>query len=81
MIRKTVISSFAVQITFFVTPSPMPLIRARRNVRGLEEGLTEDERYVAADHAVSQLKERGDPWHLDHEAKEKSPDGWFAHRD
>ena len=37
------------------------LMRARRIVRGLKEGLTEDERYAVADHVVAQLKERGDP--------------------
>ena len=33
-----------------------------------EFGLTEDERYAVADHVVSQLKKRGDPWHLTEEA-------------
>jgi hypothetical protein len=37
------------------------LRRARKIIRGLKEGLTEDERYAVADHGVSQLKERGDP--------------------
>src|SRR6476619_8633583 len=36
--------------------------RSRKIIRGLKEGLTEDERYAVADHAVAQLKERGDPW-------------------
>ncbi len=45
------------------------LMRARKIVRGLNDGLTEDERYAVADHVVSQLKERGDPWRLDEEAK------------
>jgi len=36
------------------------LRRSRKIVRGLKEGLTEDERYAVADHAVAQLKERGD---------------------
>ncbi len=40
------------------------LMRARKIVRGLKEGLTEDERYAIADHVVRQLKEHGDPWHL-----------------
>jgi hypothetical protein len=31
-------------------------------------GLTEEERYAVADHAVAQLKERGDPWRLNEEA-------------
>jgi hypothetical protein len=45
------------------------LRRARKIVRGLKDGLTEDERYAVADHVVRQLKERGDPWHLDDEVK------------
>ena len=42
-------------------------------VRGLKEGLTEDERYAVADHAVAQLKERGDPWRLNEEAPAAKP--------
>jgi hypothetical protein len=37
------------------------LRRSSKIVRGLKEGLNEDERYAVADHAVAQLKERGDP--------------------
>jgi len=48
------------------------LRRARKIVRGLKEGLTEDERYAVADHVVSQLQERGDPWRLSEEARPKS---------
>ena len=40
------------------------LRRSRKIIRGLKEGLTEEERYAVADHAVAQLKERGDPWRL-----------------
>ncbi len=43
--------------------------RAVKIVRGLKPGLTEAERYAVADHVVAQLKERGDPWRLDEEAK------------
>jgi hypothetical protein len=32
------------------------LRRSRKIVRGLKEGLTEDERYAVADHAVAQLR-------------------------
>jgi hypothetical protein len=49
------------------------LRRARKIVRGLNEGLTEAERYAVADHVVRQLKERGDPWHLYDEAKTAKP--------
>jgi hypothetical protein len=45
------------------------LRRARKIVRGLKEGLTEDERFAVADHVVSQLKERGDPWGLGEEVE------------
>ena len=45
------------------------LCRAAKIVRGLRQGLSEDERYAVADHVVSQLQERGDPWHLEDEAK------------
>lgn len=48
------------------------LMRARKVVRGLKDGLSEAERYAAADHVVAQLKERGDPWQLDDEAKPRS---------
>ena len=37
------------------------LIKARKVVRGLRQGLTEDERYVVADAVVWRLKEHGDP--------------------
>ncbi len=47
------------------------LRRASKVVRGLRQSLSEDERYAVADHVVSQLKERGDPWGLDDEAKPK----------
>jgi hypothetical protein len=45
------------------------LSRAVKIVRGLRQGLSEAERYAVADHVVSQLRERGDPWGLDDEAK------------
>jgi hypothetical protein len=45
------------------------LRRARKIVRGLQQGLTEDERIAVTDHVVAQLTERGDPWRLNEEAK------------
>jgi hypothetical protein len=39
----------------------------------LKEGLTEEERYAVADRVVRQLKERGDSWQLDGEAKTARP--------
>jgi hypothetical protein len=47
-------------------------LRALLIVRGLRQGLTEDERHAVADRVVSQLRERGDPWRLDDEAKKGS---------
>jgi hypothetical protein len=36
-------------------------------------GLTEDERYAVSDHVVEQLKDHGDPWRLNDEAKRAAP--------
>jgi hypothetical protein len=47
------------------------LSRAAKVVRGLRQGLTEDERYAVADHVVAQLKDGGDPWRLSDEAQPK----------
>jgi hypothetical protein len=58
---------------FSIAPAPSPIYftgrsgpgrdahlrRSRKIIRGLKEGLTEEERYAVADHAVAQLKERG----------------------
>jgi hypothetical protein len=49
------------------------LRRSRKIIRGLKEGLTEEERYAVADHAVALLKERGDPWRLNEEATTSKP--------
>jgi hypothetical protein len=49
------------------------LRRSRKIICGLKEGLTEAERYAVADHAVAQLKERGDPWRLNEEAPTAKP--------
>jgi hypothetical protein len=46
---------------------------ARKIVRGLKEGLTEAVRFAVADHVVAQLKERGDPWDLNEQAKPAVP--------
>lgn len=40
------------------------LIGARKLVRGLRHGLTEEERFRVADDVVHRLKQHGDPWHL-----------------
>jgi len=40
------------------------LIRARKVVRGLRQGLAEQDRYDVADAAVYELQKHGDPWRL-----------------
>ena len=40
---------------------------ARKLVRGLREGLTEEERYRVADDVVHRRKQHGDPWRLSEE--------------
>jgi hypothetical protein len=40
------------------------LMRSRKIIRGLKEGLTE---YVVADQVVAQLKDHGDAWHVNEE--------------
>ena len=55
------------------TAAVMSVVFWRKIVRGLKEGLTEDERYAVADHTVTQLKERGDPWRLNEEAPAAKP--------
>jgi hypothetical protein len=49
------------------------LRRSRKIIRGLKEGLTEEERFAVADHTIAQLKERGDPWRLNEEALTAKP--------
>jgi len=49
------------------------LRRARKIIRGLKDGLTEEERYAVADHVVAQPRERGDPWRLSEEARTADP--------
>jgi hypothetical protein len=48
------------------------LRRSRKIIRALNEGMTE-ERFPVAEHAVAQLKARGDPWRLNEEAKPAPP--------
>jgi hypothetical protein len=49
------------------------LRRSRKVIRGLKEGLTEEERFAVANHTVAQLKERGDPWRLNDEQPTAKP--------
>jgi len=51
------------------------LIRARKLVRGLRQGLSEEERYAVADDVVHRLQQHGDPWRL----SEELPDGIKGH--
>jgi hypothetical protein len=43
------------------------LRRARKLVRGLRQGLTEEERFLVAEDVVHQLQQQGDPWALSQE--------------
>ena len=43
------------------------LMRARKLVRGLRQGLSEEERYLVADDVVQRLQQYGDPWDLSRE--------------
>lgn len=43
------------------------LRRARKLVRGLRQGLTEEERFLVAEDVVHQLQQHGDPWALSQE--------------
>ncbi len=45
------------------------LTRAQKLVRGLRQGLSEDERYRIADDVVRRLQEHGDPWQLSQPSK------------
>jgi hypothetical protein len=45
------------------------LIGASKVIRGLRQGLNEQERHAVAEHVVGQLMECGDPWNLADEAK------------
>ena len=40
------------------------LMGARKLVRGLRQGLSEEERYRVADDVVHRLQQHGDPWRL-----------------
>jgi hypothetical protein len=44
-----------------------------RRLRGLKEGLSEEERYAVADHAVAEMKDHGDPCRLNEEAPMARP--------
>ena len=56
--RKTVALRFAIAFA---------LMRARKLVRGLRQGLSEGERYLIADDVVHRLQQHGDPRDLSRE--------------
>jgi hypothetical protein len=43
------------------------LRRARKLMRGLRQGLSEEERFLVADDVMHQLQQHGDPWALSQE--------------
>jgi hypothetical protein len=48
------------------------LMRARKLVRGLRQGLSEDERLIAND-VVHRLQQHGDPWDLSRDLSRELP--------
>lgn len=52
------------------------LRRVRKLVRGVRQGLSEEERYLIADDVVSQLRARGDSWRLSEELPEMTGKGY-----
>jgi hypothetical protein len=52
------------------------LLRARKLVRGLRQGLSEDERYLVADDVVQRLGQNGDPWRLSEELPDATGKGY-----
>jgi hypothetical protein len=52
------------------------LIRARKIVRGLKQGLTDEDRRAVADDAVYELKKYGDPWRLNEEFSPHRHEGY-----
>jgi hypothetical protein len=51
-------------------------MRARKLVRGLRQGLSEEERYVIADDVVHRLHQNGDPWRLSEELSDVTGKGY-----
>jgi hypothetical protein len=52
------------------------LIRACKIVRGLKQGLTDEDRHAVADDAVHEMKKHGDPWKLNEEWTPYPSDGY-----
>jgi hypothetical protein len=59
-------------LTYYISYA---LIRARKVVRGLKQGLTEEDRQAVAKEAVTELKKYGDPWKLNEEAPDNTGRG------
>jgi hypothetical protein len=49
---------------------------ASKPVRGLRQGLSEEERYRVADDVVDRLQKHGDPWHLSEDLPEVTGKGY-----
>ncbi len=49
---------------------------ASKLVRGLRQGLTEEERYRVADDVVDRLQQRGDPWRLSEDLPDVTSKGY-----
>lgn len=56
------------------------LMRARKLVRGLRQGLTEEERYLVADDVVHRLQQHGDPWRLSEDLPDVTGKGHSTRR-
>ncbi len=52
------------------------LMRARKVIRGLHQGLNENERYLVADDVAHRLQQHGDPWRLSEELPEATGKGY-----
>jgi len=54
---------------------------ARKLVRGLRQGLSEEERYRVADDVVHRLQQHGDPWRLADDLPPPAGQGFSTPRD
>ncbi len=52
------------------------LMRARKLVPGLRQGLGEEERYLVANDVVHRLQQHGDPWRLKEDLPEATGQGY-----
>jgi hypothetical protein len=59
-----------------VHTSAFALKEARKLVRGLRQGFSEEERYQIADDVVQHLQQHGDPWPLSEELPSTTGKGY-----